>query len=115
MSGLREVGAPFVVPGPCGVAVRDRLKDLTAGDEQVPRLVGDHPGTPASLDLKARCAAGPGHVAGCGEPRPGIPGPRTRSVRAGYGANAGNQDARHRPGRPAEHESWHQDSLPLSL
>ncbi|MFF6954342.1 IS200/IS605 family accessory protein TnpB-related protein, partial [Streptomyces iakyrus] len=49
------------------------------------------------------------------EPRPRIPGPRTRSVRAGYGAKAGNQDTQHRSGCPAEHEPWHQDSLPLSL
>ncbi|MFJ9007821.1 IS200/IS605 family accessory protein TnpB-related protein [Streptomyces canus] len=49
------------------------------------------------------------------EPRPRIPGPRTRSVRAGCGANAGNQNAQHRPGRSAEHETWQQDSLPLSL
>ncbi|MET9759609.1 IS200/IS605 family accessory protein TnpB-related protein [Streptomyces sp. NPDC006372] len=49
------------------------------------------------------------------EPRPRIPGPRTRSVRAGRGAKAGNQDTQHRSGRPAEHEPWHQDSLPLSL
>ncbi|MER6531429.1 IS200/IS605 family accessory protein TnpB-related protein, partial [Streptomyces sp. NPDC001508] len=48
-------------------------------------------------------------------PRPRTPGPRTRSVRAGRGANARNQDAQHRSGRPAEHESWQQDSLPLSL
>ncbi|GAA1186738.1 IS200/IS605 family element transposase accessory protein TnpB [Streptomyces hebeiensis] len=48
-------------------------------------------------------------------PRPRIPGPRTRSVRAGRGANAGNQDTQHRSGRPAEHESWQQDSLSLSL
>ncbi|MFJ7297037.1 IS200/IS605 family accessory protein TnpB-related protein [Streptomyces collinus] len=48
-------------------------------------------------------------------PRPRISGPRTRSVRAGCGAKAGNQDAQHRSGRPAEHEFWHQDSLPLSL
>ncbi|WP_406470973.1 IS200/IS605 family accessory protein TnpB-related protein [Streptomyces sp. NBC_01615] len=47
--------------------------------------------------------------------RPRIPGPRTRSVRAGRGANAGNQNAQHRSGRSAEHESWQQDSLPLSL
>ncbi|WP_405652586.1 IS200/IS605 family accessory protein TnpB-related protein [Streptomyces sp. NBC_00019] len=47
--------------------------------------------------------------------RPRIPGPRTRSVRAGRGANAGNQNAQHRPGRSAEHETWQQDSLPLSL
>ncbi|MEU5098413.1 hypothetical protein, partial [Streptomyces sp. NPDC020996] len=33
MGGLRELAAPFVVPGPSGVAVRDRLKHLTAEDE----------------------------------------------------------------------------------
>jgi IS605 OrfB family transposase len=54
-------------------------------------------------------------VPGREEPRRRIPGPRTRSVRAGRGANAGNQNAQHRPGRSAEHEFWQQDSLPLSL
>jgi IS605 OrfB family transposase len=34
--------------------------------------------------------------------RPRIPGPRTRSAGAGYGANAGDQDAQHRSERPAE-------------
>ena len=48
------------------------------------------------------------------EPRPRVPGPRTRSVRAGREAKAGNQDTQHRSGRPAEHESWKQDLLPLS-
>ncbi|MCZ4507745.1 IS200/IS605 family accessory protein TnpB-related protein [Streptomyces sp. ActVer] len=47
--------------------------------------------------------------------RPRVPGPRTRSVHAGRGANAGNQNAQHRSGRSAEHESWLQDSPPLSL
>ncbi|MFG2292845.1 IS200/IS605 family accessory protein TnpB-related protein [Streptomyces sp. NPDC048603] len=47
--------------------------------------------------------------------RPRIPGPRTRSVLAGRGANAGNQNAQHRSGRSAEHEPWQQDPLPLSL
>ncbi|MFF5315193.1 IS200/IS605 family accessory protein TnpB-related protein [Streptomyces massasporeus] len=61
MSGRREVGAPFVVPGPCGVAVRDRLKHLTAEDEKVLRLVGDHLGGLACPDLKMRCAAGLEH------------------------------------------------------
>ncbi|MER6529199.1 IS200/IS605 family accessory protein TnpB-related protein, partial [Streptomyces sp. NPDC001508] len=61
MGGLRELAVPFVVPGPSGVAVRDRLKGLTAGDEEVLRLVGDHLGRLASRDLKARCAAGPDH------------------------------------------------------
>jgi IS605 OrfB family transposase len=47
--------------------------------------------------------------------RPRIPGPRTRSVPPGCGANAGDQNAQHRSGRSAEHGSWQQDSLPLSL
>ncbi|WNZ09357.1 IS200/IS605 family accessory protein TnpB-related protein [Streptomyces sp. 11x1] len=53
-------------------------------------------------------------VPGREETRPRIPGPRTRSVPPGRGANAGNQNAQHRPGRSAEHETWQQDSLPLS-
>ncbi|MFD7402286.1 IS200/IS605 family accessory protein TnpB-related protein [Streptomyces sp. NPDC059866] len=61
MGGLREVAAPFVVAGPSGVAVRDRLKHLTTVDEEVLRLVGDHLGALASRDLKARCAAGLDH------------------------------------------------------
>jgi IS605 OrfB family transposase len=61
VGGLREAAAPFVVPGPSGVAVRTRLKGLTAGDEEVLCLVGDLLGTLASRDLKARCAAGPEH------------------------------------------------------
>ncbi len=61
MGGLRELAAPFVVAGPSGVAVRDRLKRLSAEDERVLRLVGDHLGTLASRDLKARCAAGLDH------------------------------------------------------
>ncbi|MFI9845800.1 IS200/IS605 family accessory protein TnpB-related protein [Nonomuraea sp. NPDC051941] len=36
-------------------------------------------------------------------PRPRIPGPRTRSVPPGRGANAGDQNAQHRPERSAEH------------
>ncbi|MGP4013063.1 IS200/IS605 family accessory protein TnpB-related protein [Streptomyces sp. 4N124] len=64
MGGLREVAAPFVVPGPSGVAVRTRLKGLSAGDEKVLRLVGDLLGTLAARDLKARCAAGMEHGAG---------------------------------------------------
>ncbi|MDT7839226.1 transposase [Streptomyces justiciae] len=60
---LREVAAPFVVPGPVGVAVRDRLKGLTARDEEVLRLVGGHLGSLASRDLMARCADGLEHDA----------------------------------------------------
>ncbi|OAH10919.1 hypothetical protein STSP_57610 [Streptomyces jeddahensis] len=64
MGGLREVAAPFVVPGPSGVAIRDSLKGLTAQDEKVLRLVGDLLGSLASRDLKARCAAGLDHDSG---------------------------------------------------
>ncbi len=46
--------------------------------------------------------------------RPRIPGPRTRSVPPGRAANAVDQNAQHRPGRSAEHETWQQDSLALS-
>src|SRR5688572_23129162 len=58
VGGLREVAAPFVVSGPSGVAIRTRLKHLSAGDEKVLRLVGDLLGSLAARDLKARCAAG---------------------------------------------------------
>lgn len=61
MGGLREVAASFVVPGPSGVAVRTRLKELTGADEEVLRLVGAHLGTLAGRDLKARCRDGLGH------------------------------------------------------
>ncbi|MFC7262473.1 IS200/IS605 family accessory protein TnpB-related protein [Streptomyces lutosisoli] len=64
MGGLREMAAPFVALGPPGVAVRDRLRGMTAEDEKVLRLVGDHLGMLASRDLKARCAAGLGHDTG---------------------------------------------------
>nr|WP_089101143.1 hypothetical protein [Streptomyces hyaluromycini] len=274
MSGLRDVAASFVVPGPTGVAIRDRLKALTSEDEKLLRLVGDHLGALASRDLKARCSARPEHdsvqwaqrkrfltgdsssrwagsitkathdqwalarrgrlahihslqagvrtiahrlslpvgeqgsrhapggyrsrqewfaksrrlnvledrlqaaradwqagivhvvrggnrllttrhdaaavaigrralghpsrrrtapprdnqsdryghrtvqarpdTPGCEGHRPRIPGPRTRSVPPGRGANAVDQNAHHRSGRSAEHESWQQDSLPLS-
>ncbi|MEV6760562.1 IS200/IS605 family accessory protein TnpB-related protein [Streptomyces sp. NPDC051105] len=64
MGGLREVAAPFVVPGPAGVAIRTRLKGLADKDEKVLCLVGDHLGSLASRDLKARCAAGLDHDSG---------------------------------------------------
>src|SRR4051812_24440312 len=56
MDGLRKLAAPFIAPGPSGVAVRTRLKQLTPADEEVLRLVGAHLGSLASRDLKARCA-----------------------------------------------------------
>ncbi|MES4901887.1 MULTISPECIES: IS200/IS605 family accessory protein TnpB-related protein [unclassified Streptomyces] len=61
MGGLREVAAPFVVPGPAGVAIRGSLKGLTGQDEKVLCLVGAMLGSLASRDLKARCAAGLHH------------------------------------------------------
>ncbi|MET7337797.1 IS200/IS605 family accessory protein TnpB-related protein [Nonomuraea sp. NPDC005650] len=64
MAELRPIAPAFIVPGPSGVAVRDRLKHLTPADEQVLRLVGAHLGALASLDLKTRCADGLGHCAG---------------------------------------------------
>ncbi|MCX5344224.1 transposase [Streptomyces atratus] len=63
MGGLRELAAPFVVPGPCGVAVRDRLKRLTPEDERVLRAVGERQGALASRDLRVRCADGLEHGA----------------------------------------------------
>ncbi|WP_406730313.1 IS200/IS605 family accessory protein TnpB-related protein [Streptomyces sp. NBC_01794] len=58
---LRTIAPSFVAPGPSGVAVRDRLRSLTLQDENVLRLVGEHMGTLASRDLKARCADGLEH------------------------------------------------------
>ncbi|MEV5843168.1 IS200/IS605 family accessory protein TnpB-related protein [Streptomyces sp. NPDC051985] len=63
MSGLRKVAAPFMVPGPSGVAIRTRLGHLSAADEKTLRLIGDHLGSLASRDLKTRCAAGLEHDA----------------------------------------------------
>jgi IS605 OrfB family transposase len=58
---LRAIGAPFVAPGPAGVAIRDRLKGLTGDDEEVLRLTGELLGGLASRDLKQRCADGLEH------------------------------------------------------
>jgi hypothetical protein len=58
---LRRIDPPFVALGPSGVAIRDRLKGLTPQDEKVLRLVGDHLGSSAGKDLKARFAAGLEH------------------------------------------------------
>ncbi|GHC42592.1 hypothetical protein GCM10010349_03470 [Streptomyces flavofungini] len=51
---------------------------------------------------------------GCEEPRPHVPGPRTRCVPPDCGPKAGDQCAQHRSGHAAEHESRKQDSRPLS-
>jgi hypothetical protein len=58
---LRPIVAPFVVPGPSGVSIRDRLRGLAREDVEVLRLVGAHLGGLAVKDLKARCDDGPGH------------------------------------------------------
>ncbi|MGW7349170.1 IS200/IS605 family accessory protein TnpB-related protein [Streptomyces sp. NPDC054854] len=58
---LRTIADPFVALGPSGVALRDRLKDFTPGDEKVLRLVGEHLGSLASRDLAARCRDGLEH------------------------------------------------------
>ncbi|MCJ0872214.1 transposase [Streptomyces sp. AP-93] len=60
---LRTIAPSFVALGTSGVAVRDRLKRLSVGDEEVLRLVGAHQGALASRDLKQRCADGPEHSA----------------------------------------------------
>ncbi|WP_243723423.1 transposase [Actinomadura sp. 7K507] len=60
---LRAIDAPFVAAGPSGVAIRARLKGLTARDEQVLGEVGAHLGSLAGRDLKARCRAGTAHDA----------------------------------------------------
>jgi hypothetical protein len=60
---LRAIDAPFVAAGPSGVAVRDRLKGLTAQDERVLRLVAAHLGALASRDLAVRCRDGLRHSA----------------------------------------------------
>ncbi|WSM11147.1 transposase [Streptomyces sp. NBC_01717] len=63
MGDSRKLTASFVASGPCGVAIRDRLKHLTPQDEGVLRAVGAHQGALASRDLKARCADGLEHNA----------------------------------------------------
>ncbi|WP_405609296.1 hypothetical protein [Streptomyces sp. NBC_00076] len=49
------------------------------------------------------------------ETRPHLPGPRTGCAPPDRGAKAGDQGAQHRSEHPAEHESWQQNPLPLSL
>jgi hypothetical protein len=60
---LRPIVPSFVAPGPSGVAVRGRLKDLTPVDEKVLRAVGAHLGSLASRDLAQRCRDGLGYSA----------------------------------------------------
>jgi IS605 OrfB family transposase len=62
MAELRTIGKPFVASGPCGVAIRTRLR-LTAAEALVLRDVGAHLGSLAAGDLAARCADGQDHDA----------------------------------------------------
>ncbi|MFE9997526.1 hypothetical protein [Streptomyces avermitilis] len=55
---LRAVRGPFVVQDRTGVAIRDRLKDLTPQDDQVLRLIGAHMGGLATADLAPHSRAG---------------------------------------------------------
>jgi len=61
VSGLREIAAPFVANPATGVCIRTRLKELTATDVWVLRLVGAHLGQLAAADLAERVANGLGH------------------------------------------------------
>ena len=58
---LRPIARSFVVEGPSGVSIRDRLKGLTPQDVKVLRLVGAHMGRLASSDLARRCSDGLEH------------------------------------------------------
>ncbi|WP_051857707.1 IS200/IS605 family element transposase accessory protein TnpB [Streptomyces cellulosae] len=62
MGVLREVAASFVVPGPAGVAVRDRLR-VSEADAAVLSEVGVFLGSLAAGDLAERCGQGLAHDA----------------------------------------------------
>jgi IS605 OrfB family transposase len=64
----RRVAAPFVVAAPGGARIRARLR-LGATDAQVLRLVGEHLGSLAGLDLAVRCRLGLGGAQGGGDQR----------------------------------------------
>ncbi|MFE2265771.1 IS200/IS605 family accessory protein TnpB-related protein [Streptomyces griseosporeus] len=64
MSGLRDMRAPFVVPGPTGVAIRARLR-VSPADVAVLTAVGTFLGSLASRDLAARCRQGTESDAAC--------------------------------------------------
>ncbi|QQM43531.1 transposase [Streptomyces liliifuscus] len=55
---FRPVRDPFVVQDATGVAIRERLKDLTPQDDKVLRLVGTHLGSLAATDLALYSRAG---------------------------------------------------------
>ncbi|WP_217625902.1 transposase [Streptomyces lunaelactis] len=55
---FRPIRDPFVVQEATGVAIRDRLKDLTPQDEKILRLTGAHLGSLAAADLALYSRAG---------------------------------------------------------
>lgn len=57
MGGVRELAASFVVPGPAGVAIRDRLR-VSGADETVLCEVGAFLGSLAAEDLVVRSQQG---------------------------------------------------------
>ncbi|MEU9291563.1 IS200/IS605 family accessory protein TnpB-related protein, partial [Streptomyces sp. NPDC048275] len=62
MGGLRKLAASFVVPGPAGVAIRDRLR-VSAADAAVLAEVGVFLGSLAAGDLAERSRQGLAHDA----------------------------------------------------
>ncbi|MFE5889041.1 IS200/IS605 family accessory protein TnpB-related protein [Streptomyces sp. NPDC056462] len=60
MGGLRELAAPFVVPGPAGVAIRARLR-VSSADAAVLTEIGMFLGSLASGDLAGRSRQGRAH------------------------------------------------------
>ncbi|MFF1308759.1 IS200/IS605 family accessory protein TnpB-related protein [Streptomyces sp. NPDC058307] len=62
VGGLPEVAASFVVPGPAGVAVRDRLR-VSGVDAAVLTEVGVYLGSLAAGDLAEQSRQGPAHDA----------------------------------------------------
>jgi len=62
VGGLRELAASFVVPGPAGVAIRDRLR-VSQADAAVLAEVGVFLGALAAGDLAVRSRQGLAHDA----------------------------------------------------
>jgi hypothetical protein len=56
---MRSIPEPFIVAQPTGARIRARLR-LSAWDEAVVRMVGEHLGRLAGQDLAARCRLGMG-------------------------------------------------------
>jgi hypothetical protein len=56
---MRSIATPFIVAQPTGARIRTRLR-LSAWDEAVVRMIGEHLGRLAGQDLAARCRLGVG-------------------------------------------------------